>query len=126
MNLPDIFASLATGFAEQFGAPFEDAIATWPGKPTYDAGGSIAAPGVPVHHDCKVQFDAPGERMRADPGFREKDVRLLILAGSMDAVMDTAAKVVVLDGPNSGTWSIETCQGDSARIGFECRARKVA
>lgn len=125
MNLPDIFASLATGFAEQFGAPFEDAVAVWPGTATYDTGGSITVPGTPVQHDCKVQFDAPGEQMRADPGFREKDVRLLILAGSMDVAMDTAANVVVASGPNAGTWSVETCQGDPARIGFECRARRI-
>ncbi|MEY4838688.1 MAG: hypothetical protein RLZZ475_2547 [Pseudomonadota bacterium] len=122
----ETFANIATGFAAQFGGPFQDATAIWPGTPTYDAGGSITAPGTPASYTCKAQFDAPTEAMRADPGFLERDMRLIVLAGTLAGTLDSAAKIVVSDGAHAGTWSLETCQGDPVGIGYECRARRTA
>ena len=123
--LNTIFANLATGFAAQFGAPFQDVIARWPGKASYDDGGSIVSPGTPVEKPCKAQFDAPTEAMRNDPGFLERDVRILLLSGTLDGPLDTSAKVFVEEGPHAGTWSLESATGDPAGIGWECRGRKV-
>lgn len=122
----ETFAALATGFAAQFGGPFQDVSARWPGTPTYDTGGSITAAGTPVSLTCKAQFDVPTEAMRADPGFLESDMRLIVLAATLAGTLDSAANIVVSSGPYAGTWSLETCQGDPAGIGYECRARKLS
>lgn len=124
--LNQIFASLATGFAAQFGAPFQDVTATWPGTAVYDDGGSIVTPGTPVSLPCKAQFDVPTEAMRSDPGFLEKDMRLIVLTATLDGTLDSEAKIVVATGEHAGTWSLESITGDPAGIGWECRARKIA
>lgn len=124
--LNQVFADLAAGFAAQFGVPFEDVAAIWPGTAEYDDGGSIVTPGTSVSKTCKAQFDAPTEAMRGDPGFIERDMRLLVLAATLDGILDSAAKIVVASGEHAGTWSLESVQGDPASIGWECRARKIA
>ncbi len=121
----DIFASLATGFAEQFGAPFIEVTAVWSGAADFDTGGSIITPGVPIEKLCRAQFDVPSEGMRNDPGFLSRDVRLIVLAGTLDGALDSAAKIVVAGGEHAGTWSLESVTGDPAGIGWECRARRV-
>lgn len=122
----DVFASLATGFADQFGGPFIEVTAVWPGTAVYDDGGSITTPGTPVEKDCRAQFDVPTEQMRNDPGFLARDMRLIVLAGTLDGTLDSLAKVVVASGEHAGTWSLESVQGDPVGIGWECRARKLA
>lgn len=123
--LADVFANLATSFADQFGAPFVEAAATWPGVPVKDAGGSIVTPGTPIVKPCRVQFDAATEAMRNDAGFISTDVRLLVLAGSLSGLLDETAHIVVATGAHAGTWSLLSCRSDPAGIGYECRARKI-
>ena len=120
-----LFAGLASDFAEQFGAPFMDASAVWPGTPVKDAGGSIVTPGTPVSLPCKAQFDAATQAMRETEGFLETDVRILVLAATLDAVLDTKAKVVVATGQYAGSWALLSCQRDPAGIGYECRGRRA-
>jgi hypothetical protein len=122
----EAFANLATSFAEQFGAPFIEATATWPGEATFDAGGSILSPGTPVSKACRVQFDAATEAMRAAEGFLETDVRILVLAASLDGALDSEARIVVASGEYAGTWALLSCVRDPAGIGYECRGRRVA
>lgn len=123
------FASIANAFAGT-GGPFVAALATWPGTPTYDSGGSIVTPGTPASYACKAQFDAPTQQMRAAEGFLQTDVRILVLAATLHASLapplDTAAEIVVTGGPNAGRWALITCQRDPASIGYECRGRKVS
>lgn len=123
--LDQIFAGLATSFAAQFGAPFADATAKWPGTATYDAGGSITAPGTAINLPCKVQFDWPTQAMRAAEGFLETDARILVLAASITAALDTKAKIIVTSGANAGTWELLSCLRDPAGIGYECRGRRL-
>ena len=118
-----MFANLATGFAAQFGAPFEDATATWAGTATFDTGGSIMAAGTPVSHACKAQFDAPSQAMRATEGFMETDARIIVLAFS--ATLDTKARITVASGANAGTWELLSVTRDPAGIGYECRGRML-
>lgn len=120
------FASIASGFAEQFGAPFQDATARWAGAPVKDAGGSIVTPGAPSLHPCRAQFDAATQAMRGADGFLETDVRILVLAASINRPLDEAAQIIVASGPDAGTWALLSCQRDPAGVGYECRARKVA
>lgn len=124
--LDQMFANIATGFAAQFGAPFQDVTAVWPGTAVFDDGGSIVTPGTPVELVCKGQFDNPTEQMRNDPGFLERDMRLLVLSATLEGTLDALASVVVASGEYAGTWSVESVQGDPAGIGWECRARKLA
>lgn len=116
-----VFANLATNFAAQFGAPYADAVATWPGMPTKDAGGSITSPGAPVSKTCKVQIDAATQSMRAAEGFLETDVRLLVLSATLAGQLDTAARVTT----GGRTYAVLSCVGDPAGIGWECRGRAL-
>lgn len=124
--LGNVFADLAAGFAERFGAPFGDAVATWQGTPTKDAGGSITAPGVPASYPCKAQFDAATHSMRQAEGFLENDVRIIVLAATLTPVLDSAAVITVASGEYAGTWALLSVVRDPAGIGYECRGRKVA
>ena len=121
----DTFANLAAGFAEQFGAPFQDAVATWQGAATKDAGGSITAPGVLFTYACKAQFDAATHSMRQAEGFLETDVRIIVLAATLAPVLDSKAQISVLGGQYAGTWALLSVTRDPAGIGYECLARKV-
>lgn len=116
--LDQVFANLATGFAAQFGAPFEDATARWPGTPVKDAGGSITTPGTPVTLSCKVQFDAPTREMRAAEGFRETDARAIVLAASLAGILDAKARLVVDSGVNAGTWELNSVVRDPTIINW--------
>ena len=119
------FANLAAGFSEQFGAPFHKATAVWPGTPAYDDGGSIATPGTPVSKACKVQVSAPTEAMRRDAGFVATDMRLLVLAASLDGVLDAGARIVIPAGIHAGSWELHSVTRDAAGIGWSCRGRRV-
>ena len=123
------FASIAGSFSQMAGGPFVDAVATWPGTPVLDTGGSIVTPGTPASHACKCQFDAPTQQMREAEGFLQTDVRILVLAASLHAslapALDTAAQIVVASGPNAGTWALMTCQRDPVGVGYECRGRRI-
>lgn len=120
-----VFAALATTFSNAAGGPFVDAIATWPGTPTYDNGGSIAAPGTPESHACAAQFDAPTQQMRSAGDFLQTDVRILVLAGSINRALDTSASITVASGPNAGAWALLSCQRDPVGIGYDCRGRRI-
>lgn len=116
-----VFANLATGFAAQFGGPYLDAEAVWPGIPTKDTGGSITAAGTPTSVACKVQFDTATQAMRETEGFLETDVRLLVLISTLD----TSARIVVDAGERAGTWALLSCQRDPVGVGYECLGRRA-
>lgn len=120
------FANLAAGFAEQFGAPFADAVATWQGAAVKDAGGSIITPGTASSYNCKAQFDAATHSMRQAEGFLEDDVRIIVLSASLNRALDSEAVISAAAGQYAGTWSLLSCTRDPAGIGYECRARKIA
>lgn len=124
MSLPAMFEGIALGFSEIIGAPFYDATASWPGTPTYDAGGSITAPGTPEQYPCRAQFDAATQAMRVADGFLETDVRILVL--SLERALDTAAIIEVATGEFAGKWQVLAPQRDPAGIGWECRGRRMA
>jgi hypothetical protein len=65
--------------------------------------------------------DSVTTEMRADAGFVQGDIRILLLG--LDQV-DTSAEVEILAGPHAGTWSIESATRDAAGIGWDCRGRK--
>lgn len=121
----ELFAGIAIGFADQFGAPYSDAVAKWPGIPTYDDGGSIVTPGDPVEKPCKAQVSAPTEAMRAEAGFLQTDMRLHVLSATLDGSLDAEAVIVVAAGPHAGAWELQTAMLDTAGIGWTCRGRRA-
>lgn len=123
MSVAEAFADIALGIAAATGAGFHPAKAKWPGAAAYDSGGSIVTPGTPVIKDCSVQVDAATEAMRLAEGFTEKDMRLLVLAATLDGELDATATIEVLAGPHVGEWMLASVARDPAGVYFECRGR---
>ena len=123
MAFDAMFAGLATAFSDTSGGPYQAAVARWPGTATYDAGGSIAAPGTATTVDCRAQGEAATQAMRADVGFLETDIRLLVLGLT---ALDTGAQIEIAAGPHAGTWALISVARDPVGVGWECRARRAA
>lgn len=115
---------MALAFSQAMGAPYHAAVARWPGTPVVDDGGSIVTPGTPVAKDCRVQVDVATEAMRSAEGFKDTDVRLLVLAASLDGLLDTQAQIEVTEGPNAGVYSLQSASTDPAGIAWDCRGRR--
>lgn len=124
MDLAAAFGEIALGFSSLMGGPYVDAEAVWPGVAVKDAGGSIVTPGTPVRKLCQAQFDRATQDMRAAPDFLETDVRVLVLASTLDRVLDTEARIAVAVGPHAGSWALLSCTSDPAALGYVCRGRK--
>jgi type 1 fimbria pilin len=125
MSMAQAFADIGLGFSAVLGVGFHDAVAKWPGTATYDDGGSITASGTPVEKPCSVQVDSTTEAMRSADGYTDLDMRLLVLSATLDADLDTSARIEVLDGPHAGTWQLASCDRDPAGIYWECRGRRA-
>ncbi len=123
MTIADAIANIALGISGALGVGYHDAVVHWPGTPTYDGGGSIAAPGTSVSISCSVQVDSVTERMRQTPGYTEKDMALFILAATLDGEMDTDGRVEVLEGPHTGIWAVDMADRDPAGVYWQCRGR---
>lgn len=119
-----IFADLAVGFSETFGGPYMAVEAVWPGAAEKDAGGSIVTPGTPVRKPCRAQFDRATQDMRDSPDFLETDLRILVLASTLDGQFDTHARIEVAEGQYAGSWALLSCGRDPAGIGYVCRGRR--
>ena len=123
--LDAVFASLANGFAAEFGAPYHDAVAVWPGVPVLDKGGSIVTPADKIEKDCRAQVSATTQAMRDDAGFRATDMRIYVLAASLDGTLDADARIVIATGVHAGTWELLSVARDTAGIGWACTGRRV-
>jgi hypothetical protein len=62
--------------------------------------------------------------MRLAEGYTDRDMRLLVLAATLDADMDTSATVEVLEGPHAGKWMVSSVDRDPAGVYWECRGRR--
>lgn len=125
MDIPAAFADIALGFSSVMGGPYHAARIVNAGEPIFDSGGSIVTPGTPTQRTCMAQVDTAGERMRAQDGFAEGDMSILVLASTLAGAISTDDRVEVLAGPHTGTYSIESVARDSVGIGFELRGRKA-
>lgn len=126
MAIPEAFAAIAQSFSAAGLGAFYDGNAKWPGTATFDDGGSITAPGTPDEKACQVQIDQVTEAMRQADGFTDKDMRLLVLAATLDGDLDTKATIEVEAGPYEGTiWTLASCVRDPCGVYFECRGRRL-
>lgn len=125
MTIAAAFADIALSISAATGAGFHDALVKTSGTHTYDTGGSIATPGTPTSRACSAQVDAATEDMRGDSDYREKDMRLLVLAATLTGDLDTDATVQLLDGPHQGEWMVRSVDRDPAGVYYECRGRRL-
>jgi hypothetical protein len=123
VSIADAFAGVAVAFSRAGLGAFHDAEVRWPGVPETDKGGSIVRPGVPLVYPCQCQVDTATEAMRAEAGFAQTDVALLILAATLDVAMDTEATVIVAEGPRAGRYSVQSVSLDSMGSHWVCRGR---
>lgn len=126
----DRFASIANAVSARYGGPFHAGVLHWPGEPVYDDGGSIIEPGMPVEIPCRVQIDSVTEAMRAEAGFTDKDVRVIVLASGLSRPVDSDATVEVLPGANVpalhvGRWSIQSETQDVLGCAYDGRGRRA-
>lgn len=119
--LTGVFGSIAVAVSDAFGGPFHSAVARWPGVPVLDDGGSIVTPGTPVEVSCRCQVDVAGEAMRAEAGYRDRDVALIVIG---DVALDTDATVEVTAGPSAGVWSVQSVSRDAAGSHWVARGRR--
>lgn len=120
-----MFAEAFGGLAAMFPTVFPEAEAVWPGEPVYDDGGSIVSPAKDIVKTCRAQVSAPTEAMRADAGFIQTDMRLIVPLTSLAGKLDTSARVRVLSGPHAGTWELQSVNLDTAACGWTCRGRRA-
>jgi len=115
-----VFAGFAQAISQEYGGPYHPAVASWPGTPVEDSGGSIVTPATPVRKSCSAQGDAATEAMRQAEGFADKDIRLIVI-GLVG--LNTDATVTIATGPHAGRWSLQSCERDPVGVGFVCRGR---
>lgn len=123
--LDEAFAQIALAVSDAVGGPFHAGKLHWAGTPVKDAGGSIVTPGTPVEFDCSVQVDTVTESMRAEAGYADKDVRLIVLASGLGRAVDTKARVEVLSGPHAGLWTVESETRDVLGFAYDGRGRRA-
>lgn len=124
MTIPAAFARIATALSAAGLGPYHPSVASWPGVPVEDDGGSIITPGTPVEIDVMAQVDSVTDAMRTEAGFVDRDVRLLILADGLTRPIDTDATVSVSAGASAGVYSVQTVQLDPMGAYFDCRGRR--
>ena len=124
MSVADAFADIALAFSAATGSGFHDAIAKWPGTPTTDDGGSITAPGTPITKNCSAQVDVATQQMREE-NYVDGDMRILVLAATLDGDLDTDATIDVQDGPHAGEWMVAQVDRDPCGVYWECRGRRL-
>lgn len=124
MDVAAAFAGIAKQFSATFGAGFHAGVARWPGV-SVTVGGSIVTPGTPVEICCLVQVDDATESMRQAEGYRDADMRLLVLAAGLRRDIDTDCSIEVREGPHAGAWKAVSVSRDPAGVYFQCLGRRA-
>lgn len=124
LSLASAFEAIAASVSGSMGGPYHVAVVRTNEDAVYDDGGSIAAPGDVLERNCMCQVDSATEAMRQDPGYTEKDVRLLVI--QLEGDLTTDAVVEVSAGPHIGSYSVQSVSADPFAIYRECRGRRSA
>lgn len=115
------FASIAGRVSAAFGAPY------WPGSVVVPGGGGgyvdgMYQPGAgPTRIACQVQVNDVTDYMRAQEGYTEGDVSLLVIDTA--AQVTTDMQVEIDSGPRAGVWMVSAVTRDPAAIGWRIKAR---
>lgn len=125
INIAAKFATVAQSVSAMFGGPYYDAIIRSQGQPVYDDGGSIITPGTPISRICQAQVDVVTQDMRSDVGFTDGDVRILVLADTLEGAVSLDDSIELLGGSHIGTWQIQSVSIDPFGIYYELRGRRA-
>jgi len=125
MDIPAMFAGIATGISAAFGGPYVPGAVLDVTGAVYDDGGSITTPGTLTSRACQVQIDIATEAMRQSEGFAEGDCRFFILAATLTGSLDTDARIEVLAGPNTGEWLVSAIERDPMGAYYAGRGRRA-
>lgn len=125
INIAAKFATVAQSVSAMFGGPYYDAIIRSPGQPVYDDGGSIITPGTPTSRICQAQVDVVMQDMRSDVGFTDGDVRILVLADTLEGAVSLDDSIELLGGSHIGMWQVQSVSIDPFGIYYELRGRRA-
>lgn len=76
--------------------------------------------------DAKAQVDAMTEAMRAESGAADSDRRIIILANSTAAPVDSDCEITVNQGPYAGVkFQVASIDRDPCAAYFSCRGRRA-
>jgi hypothetical protein len=79
-----------------------------------------------AEYDAKVQVDSMDERMRSEEGAASENRRIIVLANSTAAVIDTDCEVMALEGPYANArFQVASVNSDPCGSYRECRGRRA-
>jgi hypothetical protein len=79
-----------------------------------------------VEYDAKVQVDSMDERMRSEEGAASEDRRIIVLANSTNAIVDTDCEIAALEGPYANArFQVASVNSDPCGAYRECRGRRA-
>ncbi|MEH3121173.1 MAG: hypothetical protein PGN16_04200 [Sphingomonas phyllosphaerae] len=116
------FASIAGRVSAVFGGPYWPGSLVVPGTGGGYDGEGVYQPGTPpTRIACQVQVNDVTDYMRANEGYTDGDVSLLVI--DTNAQVTTDMQVEIAGGPRAGVWMISTPSRDPAAIGWRIKAR---
>lgn len=129
MDLPTAFLSIANKVSAAMGAPFWNGVIIVPGTGGgYDEDGNYAPPSAPSRHACRVQVDGADQYMKANEGFADNEVVMIILAASLDIALNTDAVLEITDvkapAMFQGRWLVASLTLDPAGIGYGGKGKR--
>lgn len=131
MNLPGVFANLASKVSAVMGAPFWDGVVLVDGTPGGLDDDGVFQPGSPpTEYPCRVQIDGADEYMKAVEGFADREVQMIILRASLsedlDLNTDTQVRIDDLKAPPMfrGLWLSSSLTLDPAGIGWAGKGKR--
>jgi hypothetical protein len=119
------FSDIAMSISKRLGGPYVSGTVVDQAGQQWDDGGSIIDPGNATLRTCMLQVDVVTDAMRQAEGYTDKDMRLLVLANTLQGRIDTDATIEVIDGPGFGVWSVASVVRDPLGIYWDCRGRLV-
>jgi len=126
MILADAFAQIAGTVSEAFDGPYHPARLRWTLSDVKDDGGSIITPGAAQDFVCKVQVNHATDAMRAEAGFIETDMRLLVIAKGIWVPVDLQITVDIPLGEWAGTWELQSGTRDTLGFAYDARGRRIS
>lgn len=126
MDIAGAFAEMSAAFRDEGEGPYWPAYIVSQGKMQFDNGGSLVPLSTaPWKRDCTARVESAGTVMRAQEGFAETDMAIVIPAGSLSGPISTDDVVQIRSGPDAGRWSVQSVRRSSAGAVWELRGRRA-
>ena len=124
LDIGAAWAARARFISAAYGGPYHAARIIDFAEPVYDSGGSITTAGARVERECLAQVDAATQAMRAADGFADGDMRILVMADSLEGEITTDSRVEIVAGPHAGEWLVASVARDPFGAYWELRGRR--